>query len=155
MYKINTPTFQVIAKTKQEAFDILLKVTGYTINSFSKYMGINHQVLKDVPQWAVNYLKDIINAELKHLGYFLKDTKTVGLKSAYDAAEKLVSDLISKGTISTQPIKIKPTIISESAGNIEIRFLINSQDILFKLVEDTKIKTLETDNVNVVLNEDV
>ena len=136
MYKIDTSSFQIVAETKQEAFNILLKVTGYDTGSFSKYMNIDPQILDDAPRWAENYLKDIINAEYKHLGYFLKDTKTTGLKSAYDVADGLVNDLINDRTITMQPIKIKPTIISEDAGNVEIRYLINAQDILFKIVSD-------------------
>jgi hypothetical protein len=136
MHKIDTPSFQIVAETKQEAFNILLKVTGYDVGSFSKYMGIDLQILEDAPQWAINYLKDIVNAELKHLGYFIKDTKTTGLKSAYDVADSIVNDLINNGTITMQPFKIKSSIVSEDAGNVEIRYLINAQDILSKIVAD-------------------
>lgn len=130
MYKIDEKSFTIVCETKEEAFIILLQLTGYTKESFSSYMAVQVEDLEEVPQWALNYLVDLINAELIHLGYIMKDNKVAGIMGEYNEIEKSIENLLNEGnTEGSQPLKINKSIITED-GSIKIKFLVNAENIL-------------------------
>ena len=137
-YKISTQSFTITAQTDKEALDILLKLLGHDIASFSSYMGVTEQevVITDdgnerVAIWAIKYLKDIINAELIHLGYQAKDIKAQGLFVEYDEIIYSVNEAITSGAITeSQPLSINKDAILTEAGAIKAKFLVNAQSVL-------------------------
>jgi len=130
MYKIDLLTFRIITATKKEAFNILLEMLDHSESSFASYMDIDIETLEEPPQWALNYLADVLNIELEHLGYQIKDLKATGLKVPYDNAQDKLQELIEKGIVDIDlPIEIKSSIITE-AGAIKSRLLINAENIL-------------------------
>ena len=133
--QIKTDSFIVNADTDAGAFDVLLKLTGYTKASFSAYMGINEAELQEPPKWALNYLKDLLDANYIHLGYVMKDTKIAGLIGTYENLEKEFNDLINAGTLTgNQPIIIDKAIITE-AGPIKASYIVNAEQILKTLID--------------------
>ena len=138
-YKISTKSFTITAQTDKEALDILLKLLGHDIASFSSYMGATEQevIITDddgnetVAIWAINYLKDIINAELIHLGYQAKDIKAQGLFVEYDEIVSSVNKALTSGAITeSQPLSINKDAIITEAGAIKAKFLVHAQSIL-------------------------
>lgn len=130
MYKINEKSFTVSCENKEEAFKILLELAGYTKASFCNYMGVQEQDLEVVPVWAENYLKDLINANLVHLGYIMKDNKVAGIKGGFDEIESTIKQLTGESLISgTQPLTIKDSIVTE-IGTIQIKYFANAENIL-------------------------
>ena len=130
MYKIKTDSFTLTADTKKDAFNLLLKLSGLKISDLSKYMEVSIEELQNAPQWAINYLKDIINAELVHLGYVIKDTKTAGLLYELNRLQKEAQKAITKGTIQgNQPVELNDDIVSES-GYIKAGYITRMEDIL-------------------------
>jgi len=129
-YQIKTDSFTINANTKEEAFNYLLRLNGLNISSFSSYMNVSEDEAKKAPLWAINYLKDIANAEFIHLGYIMKDTKTSGLIVEYKKLQSQVQEAITNNTISgSQPIILNEDIISE-AGSIKARYITHTEDIL-------------------------
>ena len=138
-YKISTKSFTITAQTDKEALDILLKLLGHDIASFSSYMGATEQevIITDddgnetVAIWAINYLKDIINAELIHLGYQVKDIKAQGLFVEYDEIVSSVNKALTSGAITgSQTLSINKDAIITEAGAIKAKFLVHAQSIL-------------------------
>ncbi len=130
MYKIKTDSFTLTVDTKKDAFNLLLKLSGLKISDLSKYMEVSIEELQNAPQWAINYLKDIINAELIHLGYVIKDTKTTGLLYELNRLQKEAQKAITKGTIQgNQPVELNDDIVSES-GYIKAGYITRMEDIL-------------------------
>ena len=130
MYKIKTDSFTLTADTKKDAFNLLLKLSGLKISDLSKYIEVSIEELQNAPQWAINYLKDIINAELVHLGYVIKDTKTAGLLYELNRLQKEAQKAITKGTIQgNQPVELNDDIVSES-GYIKAGYITRMEDIL-------------------------
>ena len=130
MYKIKTDSFTLTADTKKDAFNLLLKLSGLKISDLSKYMEVSIEELQNAPQWAINYLKDIINAELIHLGYVIKDTKTTGLLYELNRLQKEAQKAITKGIIQgNQPVELNDDIVSES-GYIKAGYITRMEDIL-------------------------
>ena len=138
-FKIITKSFNVTTETDKEALTILLKLTGHDIASFGLYMGVSESdiILTDdngvqtVALWAINYLKDLINAELIHLGYQAKDIKAQGLFTEYDEIVYSVNKAITDGVLTaSQPITINKDEIITEAGAIKAKFIVNAQYIL-------------------------
>ena len=130
MYKIKTDSFTLTADTKRDAFALLLKLSGLKISDLSKYMKVSTEELQNAPQWAINYLKDIINAELIHLGYVIKDTKTTGLLYELKRLQKEAQKAITNGTTQeNQPVELNDDIVSES-GYIKAGYITRMEDIL-------------------------
>jgi len=130
MYKIKTDSFTLTADTKRDAFALLLKLSGLKISDLSKYMEVSTEELQNAPQWAINYLKDIINAELIHLGYVIKDTKTTGLLYELKRLQKEAQKAITNGTTQgNQPVELNDDIVSES-GYIKAGYITRMEDIL-------------------------
>ncbi len=138
-FKIITTGFNITTKTDKEALTILLKLLGHDIASFSSYMGVTEQevILSDddgvetVALWAINYLKDLINAELIHLGYVIKDIKAQGLFVDYDNIVFSVTQAITNQTVTgSQPLTINKDAIISEAGSIKAKYLVNAESIL-------------------------
>ena len=138
-YKISTKSFTITAQTDKEALDILLKLLGHDIASFSSYMGATEQevIITDndgnetVAIWAINYLKDLLNAELVHLGYTTKDLKAQGIFGGYNDAEFSIKQTRAAGSITeSQPLVINTSSIITEAGTIKIKYLANAEAIL-------------------------
>ena len=138
-YKISTKSFTITAQTDKEALTILLKLLGQDIASFSSYMGVTEQevIIPDddgnetVAIWAINYLKDLLNAELVHLGYTAKDLKAQGIFGGYNDIEFSIKQARDAGAITeSQPLVINTDAIITEAGTIKIKYLANAEAIL-------------------------
>ena len=138
-HSIKTKSFTIKTETEKEALTILLKLTGRNIASLSSYMGVSEEdiILVDddgvetVALWAINYLKDLADVELVHLGYVIKDLKALGLFVDYDEIAYSVTKAIAEETvIGSQPITINKDIIVTEAGSIKAKYLVNAQSIL-------------------------
>ena len=138
-FKIKTNSFNITTETDIEALTILLRLLGLDISSFGLYMGVSEQDIiltddegvKTVALWAINYLKDLINAELIHLGYQAKDIKAQGLFVDYDEIVFSVNEAITSGAITeSQPLSINKDAILTEAGAIKAKFLVHAQSIL-------------------------
>jgi len=145
-FKINTKSFNITTETDIKALTILLKLLGLDIASFGLYMGVSKQDIiltdndgvKTVALWAINYLKDIINAELIHLGYQIKDIKAQGLFVEYDEIVFSVNKAITDGTITeSQLLSINKDAIITEAGAIKAKFIVNAQSVLEDFLTNT------------------
>lgn len=135
MADIKKDSFRVLTDTDAGAFDILLKLTGHTKASFGKYMDIDVTILDEPPKWAYNYLQDIIEVNLIHLGYIMKDTKVSGLMGVYNSLVDKINVEVNAGTLTgNQPITINSSIITED-GPIKASFLVNAENILKDFLE--------------------
>jgi len=138
-YKISTQSFTITAQTDKEALTTLLKFLGRDIASFSSYMGVTEQeviIMDDdgnetVAIWAINYLKDILEVELTHLGYVTKDLKAQGIFGGYNDTEFSIKQARDAGAITeSQPLVINTSSIITETGTINIKYLVNAQNIL-------------------------
>ena len=138
-YKISTTGFNITTETDKEALTIMLKLLGLNIASFGSYMGVSEEDIiivdsegiETVALWVINYLKDIINVELIHLGYQAKDIKAQGLFVEYDEIVFSINKAMTSGAItSSQPLVINKDAIITEAGAIKAKFLVNTQYIL-------------------------
>lgn len=129
MIKIDLEAITIIAENRKDLLKILLDLSGFNESSFAEYMEISVEDLEKAPQWALNYLSDLENANLIHLGYVMKDTKTMGLMAEYNKQEEIADNIVNSGDAKFKPIIIKSSIISE-AGSIKADPLINAKGIL-------------------------
>jgi len=138
-YYIKTKSFEITTETQKEALDILLKLTGQNIASFGSYMGVSEQDIitadddgfEIVATWAINYLKDLVNAELIHLGYQAKDIKAQGLFVEYDDIVYSVTEAVTNQTVKgSQPLTINTDAIITEAGAIKAKYLVNAKSVL-------------------------
>jgi len=138
-FKINTKSFDITTQTDIEALTILLKLIGLDIASFGSYMGVSEEDIiltdddgvKTVALWAINYLKDLIDAELIHLGYQTKDIKAQGLFMEYDEIVSNVTQAITNQIVTgSQPLSINKNAIITEAGAIKAKFIVNAQSVL-------------------------
>lgn len=133
MYKIQAKSFEITTEKKEEAFSLLLKLSGLDIASFSSYMGKTVEEVQKAPQWAENYLKDTIDLNLIHLSFIIKDLKAQGLMTEYNDAVAEVKEHITNGTATgSQPVKIN--LIEESA--IKSSYLVHATEILKDFIKD-------------------
>jgi len=138
-YKIKMKSFTVTTETDKEALTILLSVLGLNMSSFGSYMGMsdediiltNNDGIQTVAIWAINYLKDLLNIELIHLGYQAKDIKAQGLFADYDNIVTRITEMLTNGTsVGSQPITINKDAILTEAGAINAKYLVRSVDVL-------------------------
>jgi len=128
-YVIEAKSFKIEAKTKEDAFDILLKFT----NRDKKELSLC--IHSDNIMTMIVYLRDIADAELIALGYFLKDTelrKTDGLFGKYIGLYNLALKKVSSMDFIIPLIINIDLIKSEDAKHINIRYIITSEDILMQ-----------------------
>lgn len=139
MPKIQTDSFAVVADTNKEILDILLRLNGQDIATFSSYMNVTVSEVEKAPQWAINYLKDIINVELLHIGYVTKDLKALGLFVPYENIEAEVQEYINNtADAGSQPIVIQKDDIITEAGAIKAQYLVYAVDILKEFIKPTE-----------------
>jgi len=138
-YKIRTIGFDITTETDTEALSIMLRMFGMDLASFSSYMGVTEQevIITDddgnetVAIWAINYLKDILEVELTHLGYVTKDLKAQGIFGGYNDTEFNIKQARDAGAITeSQPLVINTSSIITETGTINIKYLVNAQNIL-------------------------
>jgi hypothetical protein len=135
MYKIETDSFVVVDSTRMGAFETLLKLGGYTIDSYSQYMAVSIEELEKAPQWAINSLKELIHLNLVHLGYIMKDSRVEGLMKPYSDIESIINKKFDSQEIEgSLPIKIFDDIISKD-GAIRTHYLTNAENILREFAE--------------------
>lgn len=142
-YKIQAKSFEITTKTKEEAFGLLLRLSGLNIASFSSYMGKTVAEVQEAPQWAENYLKDTIDLNLINLSYIIKDIKAQGLMIEYNDIVAEVKEHVTNGTVAgSQPIKIN--LIED--GAIKSSIIVYATDILKDFIKD--VTTLDTSAIN-------
>jgi hypothetical protein len=141
MYKNNTREEMQIEKTSfiantntdAEMLDLLIKVSGHkSREQFASYMGVEASNLDDNPSWAYKYLEDTIDADLRHLGYVMKDTKQEGMLGEYKDAKEILREA-SVDNLMQQPFEIKEKDIITEAGTIKISLLTNITDTITEL----------------------
>ena len=129
--KIDTKSFTLTTETKEEALMLLLKLLGRDIDSFSLYMGVSVEDVKKAPQWAINYLKDILEIEFVHLGYVTKDLKAFGLFFEYkNVANDVNNALTASALTGSRPVVIKTMDIITEECAIKANYIANAVNIL-------------------------
>lgn len=121
-----------------ELFDILLEISDITKSKFAEDFdmtldGVNHWTRKNgnVPKWAIKYLKDTLELQLKMMGYMLKLKKApfviYEIKKAQDDLSNLRIDIdgvplapvvLKIGDLITEDKSINTVIISNIANMI-------------------------------------
>jgi len=129
MLKTETSSYILRTKDEKERLELLLRLNNFSKESFCIYMGIEADILNDIPQWAVNYLKDMLDANLSHLGYVIKDTKTDGMLKPIKTLVNNFSQDITTNQDNYIPIEIKEDIVSEQ-GDIKVSYIANIEAIL-------------------------
>ncbi len=130
--------FTINCETNEEGFEILLKMSGYTAASFAKYMQVEEKIIKETPIWAFKYLEDLLDAELAHLGYVMKDAKVSGIVGTLRNLEKKIKENRAGGTLEGDlPIIIPDTIITES-GPIKIHYIARAEQLLENFITNQK-----------------
>ena len=134
MFQVNTESFTLNAKDEADAIDMLLKLNGFTRAKFAKKLNIDGAVLDEFPKLFINYLTDLANANLIHLGYVMKDTKTDGMIEPINQINKQIEKIKSDKAITAQiPIILNKDIVSEQ-GAIKVAYIANIE----RLLEDFK-----------------
>ena len=144
-FEINTKSFKIRAESDIEALDILLTLYGQDMAKFSDYMGVTDEDIivtdddgnKTVQKWAINYLTDVINAELIHLGYVAKDTKAIGMFGEYNDVQLEIGKQVDSGTVdpATIPVEIFTDEIITEGSRLKIRYVVNAETILSNFME--------------------
>jgi hypothetical protein len=130
-FKIDTKSFTLTTETKEEALMLLLKLLGRDIDSFSLYMGVSVEDVKKAPQWAINYLKDILEIEFVHLGYVTKDLKAFGLFFEYKNVANDVNNAFTASALTgSRPVVIKTMDIITEECAIKANYIANAVNIL-------------------------
>lgn len=129
MKTIQRYAFSMQADTTEQLRDNLIKVAGYTVEGYISQMSITADILDQNPIWVQNHLADIINANLVHLGYIMKDTRTAGMMGEYNSAYKDSQEASINNENALPQITINPKIIAED-GTINISYLFNATKLL-------------------------
>lgn len=132
METLNKRSFTVNAESKDELLDRLLELNNYDRAKFASYMGIEADILADNPQWAINYLSDLLEANLIHLGYVAKDAKHEGAFGEYDEATKELDELQNDRQDIQPPVIINKDYIISPVRTLKVSILSNSM----KLIQD-------------------
>ena len=125
MSNIIKNSFTANADTDANMLNLLINVAGFKDRSeFATYMGVETADLSETPTWATKYLSDIIDANLTHLGYVMKDTKQEGMLGEY---KEVVFTFENKGVDNPtpQPIVINQDKIITEQGTLKISLLVN------------------------------
>jgi len=140
MITIKTSSFTLNANDNIEALDTLLKLNNLTKESFAKKTGAKISDIQKAPQWAISYLADLADANLIHLGYVIKDTKTDGILKPIKELEGKISKIKTEKAITAQnPIILNKDIVTEQ-GAIKVAYIANIEQLL----EDFK-ESIEAD----------
>ena len=126
MITIERKAFTANADNEVNLLNLLIDIAGFKDrSSFASYMGVDTAILAENPLWAKNYLSDIINADLTHLGYVMKDTKQSGMLGEYREAVKSLTEVSVVGDTIQTPIVINESIVTEE-GTLKISILTNA-----------------------------
>ena len=136
METINKRSFTVNAGSKEELLDRLLELNNYDRAKFASYMGIEADILDDAPKWVINYLSDLLEANLIHLGYVAKDAKHEGAFGEYDEATKELEELQNERQDTQQPIIINKEYIISPVRTLKVSILSNSMKIIRDYMEN-------------------
>ena len=129
MIEISRDAFSMQTETEEELTNNLLTVAGYTLDTYMAQMNITADILASNHTWVQNHLADLINANLTHLGYVMKDTKTQGMMGEYNDAMAKVEQKAMESESLTPAITITDEIIAED-GTINISYLSNATNLL-------------------------
>ena len=129
MTEISRNAFSMQAETEEELINNLLIVAGYTHDTYMAQMNITADILASNHTWVQNHLADLINANLTHLGYVMKDTKTQGMLGEYREATIAVEKKATESDSLSPTITINDEIIAED-GTINISYLSNATNLL-------------------------
>jgi len=128
-------SFSANTSTNEEMLNLLLEASDFIdINSFTSYMGVEPTELATAPTWAINYLSDILDANLTHLGYVMKDTKTDGMLGEYKEALLQLEEQNTELEPATTYITIKHEDIVTEQGTLKISTIANITNIIKKLI---------------------
>jgi len=126
---ISTNSFSAQAETEEDLIKILLEMGGYKhAGELATYIGVSATVLDNYPNITLTYLGDIIDANLTHLGYVMKDTKQEGMLGEYRDQVEIHKELNAQDS-RPQPIIINDGIITE-AGTLKISYIANAERIM-------------------------
>ena len=126
MVQAKRRSFTINATDNAQLLDRLLQVNGHTRDSFASYMAVEGSELDTAPQWAINYLSDLLHAELIHLGYVAKDAKHEGVFGEYDEAADAYKELQNQRGDLQQPVIIDRTYIVSPVRTLKISILANA-----------------------------
>ena len=132
---IDKKSFSASTSTNDEILNLLLEASDFiSIDAFASYMGVEPSELATAPIWAINYLSDILDANLTHLGYVMKDTKTDGMLGEYKDALLQLEEQNTELEPSTTYITIKDEAIVTEQGTLKISTIVNISNIIKKLL---------------------
>jgi len=127
-------SFVANAPSEEELINVMLVVAGFTRESFTLYMNTTAEIMAQNPLWVKKYLEDIIDANLVHIGYVIKDTRQEGIMGEYrEAIKELKKKSLNSGTIQT-PIIIDEDVIISEAGTIKVSILTNAMQIVKRAI---------------------
>jgi len=135
METLRKQSFIVNAESKEELLDRLLELNNFNRSKFASYMGVEADILDDSPQWAINYLSDLLDANLIHLGYVAKDAKHEGAFGEYDEAIKELEELQNERQDTQQPIIIDKEYIISPVRTLKVSILANSTKMIVNYME--------------------
>ena len=131
---------------EKELFNMLLKILGFTKEEFALKFDLTENSVnnwtreeREVPQWALTYLIDTLELELKLIGYALKVKKMTSLtKKIRDSQENIVNLRLENFEIPQTPLhfEIGNLVTDDVFVNLEI--LSNSQNILTDFYREHK-----------------
>jgi len=132
---INNKSFSASTSTDIEMLNLLLEASDFiSSETFASYMGVEASELATAPIWAINYLSDILDANLTHLGYVMKDTKTDGMLGEYKDALLQLEKQNTELEPATTYITIKDEDIVTEQGTLKISTIVNILNIIKKLI---------------------
>ncbi len=134
MLIIERDSFTLNATDNKDALKNLLLINNTTKPKFAKKVGVDVSELNEAPDWAINYLADLANLNLIHLGYVMKDTKTDGMLEPINQINKQIEKIkLDKAITALNPIILNKDIVSEQ-GAIKVAYIANIE----RLLEDFK-----------------
>jgi len=141
MITIKTESFTINANSNKELLNILLRLNSLTIAKFAQKTEVDASTIEKAPSWAISYLADLANANLIHLGYVIKDTKTDGILQPINTIEKEVEKIKTDKAITAQnPIILNKDIVTEQ-GAIKVAYIANIEQILEEFRESIEANT--------------
>jgi len=136
METLTKRSFTISAGSKEELLDRLLELNNYNRAKFASYMGIEADILADAPKWAINYLSDLLEANLIHLGYVAKDAKHEGAFGEYDEAVAELNKLENERQDTQPPIIIDKEYIISPVRTLKVSILTNSMKMIRDYIEN-------------------
>jgi hypothetical protein len=123
-------SFTANSETEETLINILLSIAGFTRASFIAYMDTTAEIMATNPTWAKKYLEDVIDANLTHLGYVMKDTKTSGIMGEYKEQFGIFETLQQEVDGIQNPIMINEDVIVREDGTLKVSYIANAERVL-------------------------